>query len=361
MLKKNSLILILVFFVIGLAIGKATDQYVTLNPLSNGSLPSYPYIQNNAEDLIHVKNQTDIASKRNTLINYVWKDNVLPTYLPTQIEQNISDPDFSNMENLKQIDKISVKMDHGIDSIAYLFLSENNNNKLVIYHQGHDGGFVNGKKSIEFFLKNHYSVLAFSMPLYGMNSQPVVDLENEGKIKLISHNQLSYLDSERFSSIKFFVEPIVVSLNYIDQNYKFDRYSMIGISGGGWTTTLYSAIDTRITQSYSVAGSLPLYLRYTQSDMGDYEQTLPGLYRIANYLDLYTMAANGDDRKHVQIFNKYDPCCFANPAIDTYVNAIQLTLTNLGAGNFSVYIDDTHREHKISDHALQIILDSMKE
>ena len=43
---------------------------------------------------------------------------------------------------------------------------------------------------------------------------------------------------------------------------------MIGISGGGWTTTVYPAIDTRISESFSVAGSLPLSLRNTIEDNG---------------------------------------------------------------------------------------------
>lgn len=361
LLKKNSIVLILVFFVIGVIVGKASDHYVSLNSISNYNQSTIYDVQNNIHEIIDIKNQSDIVSKRNALVSYIWKDKAFPTYVPTQIEKNISDSDFTNLENLKQIDKISIKMDHDVDSISYLFLPESSNNRLVIYHQGHDGGFINGKKSIEFFLKNNYSVLAFSMPLTGMNNQPVVELGNEEKIKLISHNLFSYFDSDRFSSIKFFVEPIVVSLNYLQQNYEFDEYYMVGLSGGGWTTTLYSAIDPRIAKSYSIAGSLPLYLRHSQADIGDYEQILPDLYRIANYLDLYIMDSYGNNRKHVQIFNKYDPCCFANPAIDTYENVIKSTLDNLGQGNFSTYTDDTHNEHKISDYALQIILESMKE
>lgn len=361
LLKKNLLVLILVFFVIGVIIGKAIDDYVSLNSISNYNQSIIYDVQNNVQELIHIKNPSDIISKRNALVSYIWKDKVFPTFVPTQIEKNISDSDFTKLENLKQIDKMTIKMDYNVNSTAYLFLPANSNNQLVIYHHGHDGGFINGKKTIQFFLKNNYPVLAFSMPLTGMNSQPIVELGNEGKIKFISHNLFSHFDSDRFSSIKFFVEPVAVSLNYVQQNYEFDEYYMVGLSGGGWTTTLYSAIDPRITKSYSIAGSLPLYLRYSQADIGDYEQILPDLYRITNYLELYIMDSYGNNRAHVQIFNKYDPCCFADPAIDTYQNIIKLTLKNLGQGDFSIYIDDTHKEHKISDHALQIILERMKE
>ena len=36
---------------------------------------------------------------------------------------------------------------------------------------------------------------------------------------------------------------------------------MAGLSGGGWTTTLYAAIDPSIRYSFPVAGTIPLYLR----------------------------------------------------------------------------------------------------
>ena len=128
------------------------------------------------------------------------------------------------MNNLKQIDKITVNMEHDVNSIAYIFHPEKSNNKLIIYHQGHDGGFVNGKETIDFFLKNNYTVMAFSMPLLGMNSQPVVEIPDLGAVKLESHDHLYFLDSTKFSPLKYFVEPIAVSLNYVDEHFDFDSY-----------------------------------------------------------------------------------------------------------------------------------------
>ena len=45
---------------------------------------------------------------------------------------------------------------------------------------------------------------------------------------------------------------------------------MVSISGG-WTTTVYAAIDPRVTRSYPVAGSLPIPLRVDVRDWGDWE------------------------------------------------------------------------------------------
>ena len=202
--------------------------------------------------------------------------------------------------------------------------------------------------------------MAFSMPLLGLNNQTVIELPQYGQIKLNSHNQFIFLESENFSTIKYFIEPIYVSLNYIESNYNFKSYYMIGVSGGGWTTVLYAALDERISQSYSIAGSLPIFLRINVNDIGDYEQILPELYNIANYLDLYIMSSYGDNRKFVQIFNKFDPCCFSGERAKIYSDEIQSTLSKLGKGEFEIHIDDTHKNHKISNHALEIILNDIK-
>ena len=105
---------------------------------------------------------------------------------------------------------------------------------------------------------------------------------------------------------------------------------MVGISGGGWTTTLIAALDDRIDNSFSVAGSYPMFLRSDPKNFGDYEQHHLELYQLANYLDLYVMASYGENRKFVQIFNKSDPCCFDGDAFLEYEKQVQQTVYGLG-------------------------------
>src|SRR5438445_13772028 len=103
---------------------------------------------------------------------------------------------------------------------------------------------------------------------------------------------------------------------------------MSGISGGGWTTHLYAALDPRIKESFPVAGSLPSYLRTGACgsfETGDYEQNpavssiVSHFYNnIASYLDLYILASYGEGRKQIQILNQYDACCFAGIRYLTY-------------------------------------------
>lgn len=316
----------------------------------------------NVSSLIHIQNSDDIDNSRKSVINYIWKGNGFPSdKMPTKIEQNIQDDRFSDLRNLSKIDKITTLMDYGVDSKAYLFIASKSNNKLVIYHQGHDGDFVLGKNTIQYFLDNNYSVMAFSMPLLEPNSQPIVDLQNFGKLKLTSHDDLRFLESKEFSPIKFFVEPIAVSLNYVEKEYKFESYNMVGISGGGWTTVLYSAIDPRISKSYPVAGSVPMYLRFNNpKNTGDYEQMLPDLYNVSEYLDLYIVASYGDNRGQLQIFNKYDPCCFSGLGFQTYESEIKNSISNLGKGTFDIFLDETNKKHSISEESLGVILKDME-
>jgi hypothetical protein len=245
-------------------------------------------------------------------------------------------------------------MEYGINSVSYLFIPEQSNEKLILYHQGHGGDFILGKNTIQFFLDRNFTVLASTMPLVGMNNQPVVEIDGLGKMKLISHDQLSLLETNNFNPMKLFLDPIRINLNFLDKEYDFKQYSMIGISGGGWTAVVYSAIDERISDSFSVAGSMPFYLRVNDRDIGDYEQTNIDLYEVTNYLELYVLSAYGE-KKHIQIFNKNDPCCFSGNGYETYEFVIKDKISQLGKGNFQIFIDDTHNEHKISDTALEYI------
>ncbi len=388
--------------------------------------------------------------KREKLIQFIWGDKGFPySKLPDKVDYSISDEKYSTLANISSIDRIIVVMDYGFDSVAHHFRPVHSNKKLVIYHEGHKRDFNSGFETIKFFLDHNYSVVAFSMPLTGMNNRPVVpfdvtdgslklyllseewvdsgssivtdvllsvscpltyenskvdrcyvrsyaptrvssaiDIEagtsaivyngNSGgklnfeivgqylpyqfKTRIISHDDLGHLKfSDNSSAIKFFVEPVAVVFNYMEKYYNYDSVSMVGISGGGWTTVLYSAIDTRIPRSYPVAGSLPLNLRFQDvaADWGDWEQILPELYSIANYTDLYIMGSYGDGRKQLQILNYYDPCCFGGDRYKLYEGYVKEMVAKLGKGTFEVFSDDSHHDHKISNLALTEILNDL--
>ena len=316
-------------------------------------------IQDDLHSLIKIDDESDIDQKRNDLIEFFWNVESLHHLQSAEqlleVESDIPDSRYDDFQNLKQIDKLTIEMEYGINSVSYLLLPEESNEKLILYHHGHDGDFLLGKDTIQFFLERNFTVLAMTMPLVGMNNQPTVEIDGIGELKLISHDQLRFLEKNSFNPMKLFIHPIQVSLNFLEKEYDFKRYSIIGLSGGGWTGIVYSAIDDRISDSFSVASSMPFYLRVDERDIGDYEQTNIDLYKISNYLELYVLAAYGDDRKHIQIFNKDDPCCYSGNGYESYEFFIKDKLVKLGKGSFQILIDDTHNEHKISDTMLEYI------
>ena len=365
-LIPSLIVLIGIVFIFGLTVGvykifpyeildSSLDTIKEEAPTENNQFIT----QSDLNTLVRIDGKLDIEKKRNDLTEFFWNVGSLQRVqhdgqLP-EIESDIYDSRYNDLQNLKRIDKLIVEMEYGINSVSYLLLPEESNQKLILYHHGHDGDFILGSNTIQFFLERNFTVLAMTMPLVGMNNQPIVGIDGFGEMKLISHDQLNLLEKNKFNPMKLFIHPIQVNLNYLDKEYDFKRYSIIGLSGGGWIGLVYSAIDDRISDSFSIASSLPFYLRVDTRDIGDYEQTNVNLYKITNYLELYILAAYGDDRKHIQIFNKDDPCCYSGIGYESYEFFIKDKLVELGKGSFQILIDDTHNEHKISDTMLEYI------
>ena len=343
-MKYKNVIFLFVIIGISLSIAVYTQQLA-----QNDSKPI------DVHSLIEIETSENIKSKRVMLENYIWANDVIPiTKLPTKIERSYVDTKFDTFQNVERIDRISIDMKYGVDSIAYMFFPKQSNNELLIYHQGHRGDILFGKSTIEFFLNEGYTILTFSMPLLGDNSKPTVYIDelNEN-IVLDNHDKLEFLESDKFSPIQFFVEPIYVSLNYIDSEFDFDSYNFVGLSGGGWVAIVYSGFDDRISKTVSVAGSLPFYLRTSSENFGDYEQKIPELYEIANYLELYIMASYGYERGLLQIFNEFDPCCFSGTTYVSYENVIKSKISELGLGTFEIILDKNNKEHSISHFSLK--------
>jgi hypothetical protein len=114
---------------------------------------------------------------------------------------------------------------------------------------------------------------------------------------------------------------------------------------------LFAALESRLRYSYPVAGTLPLYLRVLPPNeaVSDFESSnVTDFFRIANYLDLSVLAASGDGRRHVQIFNVYDPYFSRGRGSETYLQPVQDAVANTGSGSFDILLDASHADHDIS-------------
>jgi len=311
--------------------------------------------QADVDSLITIHNKNDIIIKRNELIHFIWGKPSIPSSTPAVIQKNIQDERYQSLKDLKTIHRLTVEMDYGLESIIYLFMPLRSTKTLVLYHQGHRGDFILGYDFIQYMLSKGYSVAAFAMPLLGMNNQPVVFLSRLGKFKISDHEHLKLLQPQKGHPIQFFLTPVIEMINTADI-FGFKNIAMTGISGGGWTCTIAASLDRRITRSYPVAGTLPIFLRSeAPNNWGDYEQTIPDFYRIANYLELYIMGAYGDNRKQIQILNLNDPCCFNGNGYQCYLQVVKDRMKTLKRGSFDLFSDPKNKTHSISKESLDII------
>lgn len=291
-------------------------------------------------ELNNIYGNQDVESRRDTLINKIWGTSSLPDWMPDSITARVD----SRYDQAQSIREIVVQMDYGLSSRIFYYTPFTPSNRLAIYHEGHRGIDNQEMAIIQQLLQDGFHVLQISMPITGFN-RPVSPYN--------THDDFSNADRP----MRFFLEPIAVALNFATSERNFDGIYMMGISGGGWTTVLYSAIDTRISASYPVAGSYPFYLRaQVPGSFGDFEQVYPDFYQYVSYIELYVMASAG--RRQLQVYNKYDDCCFSGTYSNTFKDNVQLAMGQVG-GSFDILIDDTAVGHQITDFAFNVILSDM--
>lgn len=326
---------------------------------------------------ITLHSAADIAERRNILIQYLWGTDGFPTRLPDHAVTNIPCP-LKKLEHLKRVDELRIDLAPGLEGLAWHFLADQPNGELVVVHHGHactldddaspeDVG--NGMwRTIQALLREGYGVLGVFMP----HMRPG---DCTGK-----HEAMFEIKTAG-SPIKYFLEPTAVSLNYLkdpkraaaDQFPPYKAFHMIGLSGGGWTTTVYAALDPSIRCSFPVAGSIPLYLR-SGGSIGDREQFEPSFYRLVGYPDLYILGASGPGRKQVQVLVRRDDCCFGlaqhdakatglpyADAMREYELRVQAALKQIGDGSFRLEIDEKGPSHMISHSTIaNVILRELK-
>ncbi|SDH08006.1 hypothetical protein [Nonomuraea jiangxiensis] len=324
------------------------------------------------EPLIGMNTTEDIEARRAFLAGYVWKGAGRPTTLPA-VEQGVAAPEeLKDITGVRRIDLLTVRLRYQVTAKVYDLLPRKPwNHRLALYHNGHGEPPESMIRTAQALLDRGYRVMAYAMPFHHWNAQGIEDPDHPGTmLPPPSHRELASWERPEFSTLTFFLEPLTVTLNYAEQTYRPRSVEMIGLSGGGWTTTVYSALDPRVTRSYPVAGSLPFFLRAASPKpgptIGDFEQTkesFPGFYAASSddFLDMYVMASIGENRGQLQILNRFDKCCFNGVSHRVYQTPVRDRVRLMAGGRpergrWDLLEDATHDDHTISPYALSVIL-----
>ena len=162
-------------------------------------------------------------------------------------------------------------------------------------------------------------------------------LESKDPLHPRSHDwfsQYAGVDGSRsndFPFMRFFLEPVWLTVNYA-QRLGYKHIAMVGLSGGGWTTTVSAAVDTRIGLSIPIAGSIPCDFAHTS---WDFEQFCDQPWaRIANYTSLYVLSTLEPHRAQVQVLHEWDNCCFHGCGRHSRIKGYNRYVRSSGAGQF---------------------------
>lgn len=274
---------------------------------------------------------------RKEILRYAFGQPRIPTTRPT-FTPNVHVAQFAFAA---RVDLLTHTTTGGFKSRMYLLHPHRSNGRLMIYHDGHSSTIFMGAvpSYLQYFVDRGYTVLALSM----LGMDPKAPMPKP----YVYHDDLAKLKHP----LRPFLEPVAVGLNETLARHHYRSVSMMGLSGGGWTTTVYSAIDERIQRSYPVAGSYPLDL--APKNTGDFEQHDPRLMSIVGYRDLYAMAAT-NGRRQLQLLNEHDNCCFYGLGFRQWQTPVGKVARRLG-GRYSVWLDRRVRVHSVSPAALAVI------
>lgn len=242
--------------------------------------------------------------------------------------------------------KSAVSWNTDVNHVGYItyFTPPNPNGAIAIYHEGHGGEATEiGAETISWLLARGWSVVALNMPR-------------------VPHMLVRDNHAGDGSAVWRMLYGVGQVTEWIHRSWAPGRdplVVLIGRSGGGWTSLLYSALDPRIDAAVTIAGFEPLSERL-QSDavnMGDWEQTAPGVFGVLDYTDLARLAAT---RPLMVTYDESDDCCFQKTSADPFVQwLIQQRQSDGAQVTTSVYDNGVHGLGADGYAALGSLLDSL--
>jgi|GEM_PF-5851531 len=281
---------------------------------------------------------------RSDLLMRIFGEPALPSIAPGRLESGVADP-FGVADDTVHVERVEVDLPGGTTTPFWVLTPDTPSGQLVVVHQGHWHTLREGRLETvaEDALSRGAVVVGLTMPLYGESTGPVPTHDD-----LIAH----FPDDLPGHGTQVFLAPVATAIDLVTARHSIEHIAMVGISGGGWTTVVYAALDPRVDLSIPISGSEPLYQR-TDLDWGDREQSDNHLYEVAGYLDLHLLSTLEAGRQQHPVVHRYDTCCFAGTGYQAWEPTVQAALETWSGGSFSVFLDESFRGHEVSPFALE--------
>ena len=192
------------------------------------------------DDRLLTTSPETVKDKRAAIIRYIWGESGFPRAKPETISTNVPSP-VKDLKNAASVEAFKIRMEAEQENITYHFIPKRKNGQLVVLQHGHACTFDDAREpqgygmanALDVLLGEGFGVLAAYMP----HMRP-------GDCRTVPHGEMFDLAVKSGSPLKFFLEPVAISLNALKRRYK--EVHMAGLSGGGWTTTLYPQ-STRVS------------------------------------------------------------------------------------------------------------------
>ncbi|MFM9985653.1 MAG: hypothetical protein ACKVOK_10505, partial [Flavobacteriales bacterium] len=202
-------------------------------------------------------------------------------------------------------------------STAYYFVSKKKSSgRVVLLHQGHYSRGTDRPYRKSSLINRDFIRLLYALLSEGTDVALILMPNSDPCFGTLESKHACFWNSivTTGSPLKVFLTPAASMMAYLSdrtatKDRAYEQFSMIGLSGGGFISTIYSAIDKRIKTSISVApGMMPFYLYGTNpiATLFDLDLSNKYVFNKANPQDYYAMASYGSGRNHFEVWLKND-------------------------------------------------------
>jgi len=300
----------------------------------------------------------DFSKIRQSLITTLWGSEGFPAELLPQKFVSSTDAGMLGITtSLDSVHQLTLQMELGFHSNPVYLSRSPEADRLIIYHHGF-GEAADRMKALFLQLMNEGFDIIVLYPLgHGHIWNPANGFPTKDSKTLTNiFHQMSAFDRP----YRYHLNPIFASLNHALKQKEYKSIDIIGFSMGAYLAVVAAAIDPRIERSYPIAGAYPAYMRVRNEVMPDGPPSYKPMLNVASSLDLFVLGSIGKNRKQVQIYNRYDRCCFNGLRGTLYEQDIQeMVRRTRQGGSFLVVLDESHADHKISSLVIELLLNDL--